>query len=1151
MPTTLQQAASLIVRALEPLAYALEGGTADSAVLLAQLGWQLPTVPQSLRDLSQPTGALSGSLGALDIALDAAGDDGEDDSAVTAALVELAVDLATLATALHDLPAQLRAQLPAAVITATGIDTQFQERLFHTLLDVQLEKRQPLVAAVMQLLGLREVTEEEADPAKFQTAFTRRRLRPDRLPTLLTDPSGLARDVYGWGTPALDTVRLFDALLAVGFAVLMPGRMRYPGHEVLEALDAGVDVTADADLPYEFVQPLISFGDVGLAIGLLATPPRPPQAQGLVATLLGTGALHGELPLGPGTVLHVDADMDLSTGLSVILRPGQDPQARFALGGPGASEFLTGRLAVRLEHGSDDPAEAIRLLSITDGSRIEAAKVHIGLSVEAHGGPPELAIEGGLTGGRFVFDGAGADSFVSTLLPSDGITVNFDLGAAWSRSGLSLTGSAGTEIEIPVPLRLGPLHLESLHLALAAGGEGLTLEASVTGGAALGPLTATVDRVGAGADLAFRDGNLGPVDLGGHFKPPNGIGISIDASVVRGGGYLFFDVDKAQYAGVLHLEFEKLVLNAFGLLTTRLPDGSDGFSLLVIVQASGFTPIQLGFGFTLTGVGGLLGINRSVNVDVLRAGVRNKALDSILFSTDDPVPRAPQIISTLQSVFPPAVNQYVFGPMVQIGWGTPTLITVELAVILELPSPIRLILLGRVRAALPDPDHAIIAINLDVIGIVDFGRKELSVDASLYDSRVGPFAISGDMATRVNWGDNPSFTMSLGGFHPAFKPPDGFPELRRLTIALSTSDNPRLRMESYFALTSNTVQAGARLELYVGVAGFALEGGLGFDTLIQFSPFRIIAEIFAHLALKRGSTTLMGLDIHVNLTGPAPWVLSGEARFKIFIFHFSIPFHAEFGRREDAPAIERTEVWPVLRDSLTAEANWSAQLPPTGGRLVVLREGISSAELLAHPLGTLSVAQNLVPLERRLELFGSVPPKDFDRFAIGSADGLTLTGDTTDYFAPAQFRKMSDAEKLASPAFERMVSGARLAPAEAVAVGYVQETPLDYEQSIILDVDQLDAERPPERYVPDGAAVSALAEHGPAGTAAIRTEGSARYAPAKPGPAVADPVYVLVAKDALTAVPGVAAAGYTALAEQWRRRPDRDELQIVRAEERV
>jgi hypothetical protein len=69
---------------------------------------------------------------------------------------------------------------------------------------------------------------------------------------------------------------------------------------------------------------------------------------------------------------------------------------------------------------------------------------------------------------------------------------------------------------------------------------------------------------------------------------------------------------------MIELEFQdQFSLKAFALLTTLLPNGETGFSLLIIISAE-FTPIQLGFGFKLMGVGGLLGLNRTVKTDVLR-----------------------------------------------------------------------------------------------------------------------------------------------------------------------------------------------------------------------------------------------------------------------------------------------------------------------------------------------------------------------------------------------------------------------------------------------------------------------------------------------------------------------------------------------------
>ena len=166
----------------------------------------------------------------------------------------------------------------------------------------------------------------------------------------------------------------------------------------------------------------------------------------------------------------------------------------------------------------------------------------------------------------------------------------------------------------------------ALYLRVSLGpNAALPIELSGSFAANLGPLQAAVDRIGIIANLTFppEGGNLGPLDLGFAFKPPNGIGLSVDAGVVRGGGYLYIDVERGEYAGVLELDIAGIVsVKAIGLITTRMPDGSDGFSLLIVITAEFGTGIQLGFGFTLLAVGGILGLNRTMNLPALVEGVR-------------------------------------------------------------------------------------------------------------------------------------------------------------------------------------------------------------------------------------------------------------------------------------------------------------------------------------------------------------------------------------------------------------------------------------------------------------------------------------------------------------------------------------------------
>src|SRR6185295_9637101 len=153
---------------------------------------------------------------------------------------------------------------------------------------------------------------------------------------------------------------------------------------------------------------------------------------------------------------------------------------------------------------------------------------------------------------------------------------------------------------------------------------------------------------------------------------------------------------------------------------------------------------------------------------------------------------------------------------------------------------------------MPNETNDLIRLQMNSLGVIDFDQGSISLDAVLYDSRLaGKFPITGSMAMRVNWCSAPQFALSIGGFHPAFKPPANFPTLERLAITFSNTDSYRLRAECYIAVTSNTLQLGARMDLYVRVGGFSVEGALAIDVLIQFSPFGFIADFLVSVQIKR------------------------------------------------------------------------------------------------------------------------------------------------------------------------------------------------------------------------------------------------------------------------------------------------------------
>src|SRR5690606_32250589 len=138
---------------------------------------------------------------------------------------------------------------------------------------------------------------------------------------------------------------------------------------------------------------------------------------------------------------------------------------------------------------------------------------------------------------------------------------------------------------------LGPLQIKDLTLGIGFQEE-VTLKTHATIKLEPGPFVAVVEGLGLKSALTFPDGggNLGPADLAFGLKPPTGIGLSLDLAVVKGGGYLFFDPDNERYGGALELVIaDKISVVAIALITTRFPDGSKGFSLLLLVSVE-FSP---------------------------------------------------------------------------------------------------------------------------------------------------------------------------------------------------------------------------------------------------------------------------------------------------------------------------------------------------------------------------------------------------------------------------------------------------------------------------------------------------------------------------------------------------------------------------------
>ena len=1103
MASSIDRAAELLGQATATLGK-VSGDVRAASQLLALLGWAPPPGVDGIGLTSLDVSALAARIDELTELRSHEETSDADLALAIAELVGAAID------ALDDIEAIVDSfEATPEYLAATGIKEQFFDRVADLLLIQAIGIYVPAAIPAGVLLGIFELKQLPADPAIFQVAHVRQNVRWDRLSALFTDPANVMRDVYGWGTPNFRGNALIGNLGRVVEFIAAEANLRAMPRLAEEQIAGRPVPESEADPAAQlFVSLDKGLGGNGFDAGVTVYPVRPSTAgatdAGIGLSPYVFGTTQTTFPLSDNLSLVISGSAMLEGGIAILLRAGRDPEFLTNLidGGaatPGAPEgALT--MALRVAQADGTRQTLFSAPSLT----VDAAAVTAGIGVTTDLNPAAVFK---LEDGRVQLSSKDADGFLAAILPEDGITATVDLEASWShRDGLAITGGAGLSTVLDVNKKFGPLQVDSLALALKASPTGISGTVGVSGSAGIGPVKASVANLGAAIDLKFARGNLGPVDLGARFLPPNGIGLTVDArGVVTGGGFLFRDEAQHLYAGVMQLSIrDDITVKAFGLIATRMPDGSRGYSLIVFITAEDFRPIPLPLGFRLLGIGGMIGVNRTFDQDVLRQGLKSGTLATLLFPRD-PVRNAPTLIRNLASAFPARRGSYLLGILAKIGWPTPTLITMDLALILEFGSRQRLLALGRISALLPSVDNDLVRLNMEAMGVIDFDAGTAAIDAELVDSRLAhKFPITGSAAMRAGFGGGPSFVLAVGGFNPRFAPPANVPALSRVTIALSSGNNPRLVCEAYFAITSNTLQFGARAALYASAAGFSVEGEVGFDVLLQLMPLHFIADFQARLQLKRGSRSLFMVKLTGSLEGPRPLRVSGKATFEILWCDFSVRFDTTLVKGERPPLPPAVNVLSQLTQALASPSSWSTQRNATEAHGVALRSLAAPAAgspIVLDPLGQILVRQQVVPLNtaRDIDLFGGAPVAGERRFRLGATLGTTTLPRSAHRapFAPAQFFDMSDDEKLAAPSFESMDDGCVFGEAAAVFDGtQVIAAPLEY-QHIAITLDGpppvVPSNAAPAPYDLSAAQLETFTRSGAAGRAPVRHVGRARF----------------------------------------------------------
>ena len=1092
-----------LVDVVEPLVDATTSVEAFEAFLL-RLGWLRPdnqgyfTEVQGILDLSSELQA------ALDVVDELTGSDDLSEEELSNAL-NLGIAVIQKVQALAQFSPSATLPFP---LNQSSFWSILADDLIGDLFGSYLQDRFPGVFALLLVLGIIEEQTFPADVANGRAGYTRLRVFWDRLPTLVSDPRQLVVNTYGWGGsfnhqlllanvqrgvqelgPPIDRQPAFDPALANYYAPTNPALPTIQQLKIPFFRDLITSVGAYAEMGL-VTFPIPASGDInGGPVGVVITPYIHGSATATIA-------------LGSTLALTLSGGLELSGFSGIEIRPGD-----FGITLGTASGALDVKAAL-----TNSPSDPIVILGKVDSDHLLVSDVSLSLEVRGDPSAPEVVLALRTSGLELLFDPGSGDGFIQTLLGSDPIKAQADGGVVWSsKSGLTFEGTGTLKIDRSVRKTIGPFTLLGFSIEIQ-GGSDLELDVAVSGSGTLGPVTVTVQDIGgrlllepsaAGTPATQSFGNLN-VDYG--FKAPTGVGLSVDAGSVHGGGFISLDPAAGRYFGALQLSIYDIAVNAIGLIDTKVPNVD--FSFVIVISAQ-FTPIQLGFGFTLNGVGGIVGINRAIDTNALASLVRAGQSEELLFPKNV-VADAPTIVRDLTTVFPATQGKYVFGPLGKLGWGTPTLITGEIGVILEYPALV-VVILGEVKCLLPKPDAALVKLNLSVDGVLDFPNKMFAMDADLHDSVINGFPVSGQMAMRVSWGSQPNFVFSIGGFHPAYTPPPNFPKLQPMTLDLGSHGAAKISVSGFFAVTSNTVQVGGSATLHAGGSGITLDASVSVKALFVFQPFSFEADIDASVKISFHG---YGPSVHLSgqLDGPSPWHIKGEVCVSIIWWDACLGFDVTFGGNQQVtqPAIDPwvgvTSTDPTaaiigLQTALSDPGNWSGALVPGTVSSVTRAQG---TETLVDPVGGLTVRQKTAPVETAnpLTKFGvakTKAPISFSKVAATLGTGpnavsLKAVQPVNEFFAPAQFFEMNDGKKLSSAAFEQYQAGYLFATAAGKnAQGGSTVTFAPVTQTFVINSDGSDTLLPTVNYTPSNAKVTAFNKRSAVARGGLTLAGTRRF----------------------------------------------------------
>jgi hypothetical protein len=513
-------------------------------------------------------------------------------------------------------------------------------------------------------------------------------------------------------------------------------------------------------------------------------------------------------------------------------------------------------------------------LELGGGARLELAGLGVPLGGGGDGSNPTAA-------GVLPSAGAGNDAPAPRFSPALAVQKHPGRSLAVSLRA----GSGAGPWFLQIQREFGPIYLEQVGLAVGQdGGELRTIGVLIDGKVSLFGLSAAVD------DLSLTytvSGDGSPFDARRWKIDVAGFAITAELSglTLAGGLRKFTPAEGgSEYLGMLLARLGVYGITVYGGFGEVGPPHDKYTSMFLFGAVNG--PIGGPPAFFLTGIGGGFGANRQLLVPTDLSQFGNYPLIKAL----DPAARAGDPFTELaqaREFFPAQRGQFWFAA--GISFNSFTLVDGVVVVAVSFGNGLEISILGLARMALPRPQAALVSIELALVARISTREGVVLVQAQLTDNSwlIAPAVrLTGGFAFAA-WFGGPNkgqFVLTLGGYHPDFHR-DGYPVVPRLGLTWQIGDVVSVSGGSYFALTSEALMAGMKVEIHAQIGPAWAHLVFGADGIVYFDPFWLSVTIYASIDAGvtidlwfAEITISVHLSARLTVTGPP---FRAVARFEI------------------------------------------------------------------------------------------------------------------------------------------------------------------------------------------------------------------------------------------------------------------------------